>query len=391
MTQLNFNLDMDKLTAEILESNLDSTVKGLTIMVFNAYMEAERDAHVQAKSRERSESRKDMRNGYYERDYVMPIGRMSLKVPRTRSGEFSTELFEKYQRMDQAFLLTLIESVINGVSTRKVTKLVEALCGETVSKSFVSNVMKRLDPEIDEFRQRPLHVKQYDYLYVDAMYIKVRENHRVISKAVYIAQAVTTEQTREIIGFMVSGQESTESWTQFFRDLRARGFTKPKLIISDAHAGLKTAIKNEFLDCPWQRCTAHFLRNIVSVMPRKNSTHARRILKRIFKAPTMAHAQQFKHEFLDYVKDNPKYDAAVEKLEEGFHDALQYLTEPESYHKSLRTTNSLERMNRELRRRENVVGIFPNIDSATRLLGAVLLDIHENLVSTRTKFLAERG
>lgn len=390
MTQLNFNLDMDKLTAEILESNLDSTVKGLTIAVFNAYMEAERDAHVQAKSRERSESRKDMRNGYYERDYVMPIGRMSLKVPRTRSGEFSTELFEKYQRMDQAFLLTLIESVINGVSTRKVTKLVEALCGETVSKSFVSNVMKRLDPEIDAFRQRPLHVKQYDYLYVDAMYIKVRENHRVISKAVYIAQAVTTEQTREIVGFMVSGQESTESWTQFFRDLRARGFTKPKLIISDAHAGLKTAIKNEFLDCPWQRCTAHFLRNIVSVMPRKNSTHARAMLKHIFQAPTMAHAQQFKHEFLEYVKDNSKYDAAVEKLESGFHDALQYLTEPESYHKSLRTTNSLERMNRELRRRESVVGIFPNVDSAVRLLGAVLLDIHENIESAPRKFLTKR-
>lgn len=188
MTQLNFSLDMDKLTEEILGSNLNSVTKGLAVVVFNAYMESERDEFVQANNRERSEDRQDMRNGYYTRDYKLPIGNITLRVPRTRSGEFSTELFERYQRMDQSLVLTMMEAIISGVSTRKVTKIVEALCGETVSKSFVTDIMKRLDPEIKTFRTRPLNEKKYDYLYVDAMYIKVRENGRVVSKAVYIAQ-----------------------------------------------------------------------------------------------------------------------------------------------------------------------------------------------------------
>ena len=181
MTQLNFNLDMDKLTEEILGSDLNATTKGLAVAVFNAYMEAERDEYVQAKNRERSPERQDMRNGYYERDYKLPVGRITLKVPRTRSGEFSTELFERYQRMDQSLVLTLVESVISGVSTRKVTNIVEKLCGDSVSKSFVSNVMARLDPEIEAFQNRALHAQDYEFLYVDAMYIKVRENHRIVS------------------------------------------------------------------------------------------------------------------------------------------------------------------------------------------------------------------
>lgn len=390
MTQLNFNLDMDKLTEDILASDLNTATKGLVVSVFNAYMEAERDAHVQAKSRERSSERQDMRNGYYQRDYTMPFGKITLKVPRTRSGEFSTELFEKYQRMDQSLVLTLVESVISGVSTRKVTKIVETLCGDNVSKSFVSNVMKRLDPEVHAFQSRPLHLKQYQYVYVDAMYIKVRENHQVVSKAVYIAQGVTSEHFREILGFMVSGEESEASWSEFFQDLRSRGLTKPKLIISDAHSGLKAAIKTKFLNCPWQRCTFHFLQNIVKVMPRKNSKAERTVLKRIFQSPTLAHAKQYKAEFINMTKDNARYTEAIEKLENGIEDALQYLIEPEAYHVSLRTTNSLERINRELRRRERVIGIFPNIDSATRLIGSVLIDIHEEFQSTNRKFLSDK-
>lgn len=348
MTQLNFNLDMDKLTADILSSDLNAATKGLVVALFNAYMEEERDAHVQAKSRERNIERQDMRNGYYQRDYKMPFGKITLKILRTRSGEFSTELFEKYQRMDQSLVLTLVESVISGVSTRKVTKVVETLCGENVSKSFVSNVMKRLDPEVDAFQSRPLHLKQYQYVYVDAMYIKVRENHRVVSKAVYIAQGVSTENFRELLGFMVSGEESKASWTEFFQDLRARGLTKLKMIISDAHAGLKAAIKAEFLNCPWQRCAFHFMQNIASVMPRKDSQSERAALKRIFNSETLAHAKQFKAEFISMVDHNPKYTQAIEKLEEGFDDALQLITQPQSYHVSLRTSNSLERVNREI-------------------------------------------
>lgn len=389
MTQLNFTLDMDKLTEEILSSNLNSATKGLAVAVFNAYMEAERDAYVQADSRERHALRQDMRNGYYERDYKLPIGRITLKVPRTRSGAFSTKLFEKYQRMDQSLVLTLVESVVSGVSTRKVTKIVETLCGEGVSRSFASDILKRLDPEVATFRERALHHKYYAYVYVDALYIKVRENHRVVSKGVYIAQGVTSEKRREIIGFMVSEEESKASWTRFFQDLRARGLKKPKLIISDAHSGLKAAIKEDFLNCPWQRCTTHFLRNLTDVMPKKNSQAERTALKQIFYADTLAHARELKTNFIKTVEGNPKYTAVIEKLEAGFDDALQFIQEPTGYHVSLRTTNSLERVNREIRRRERVIGIFPNIDSAVRLIGAVLMDIHEGFQKTKRKFLRD--
>src|SRR5690625_1029988 len=159
MTQLNFNLDMDKLTEEILGSDLNATTKGLAVAVFNAYMEAERDEYVQAKNRERSPEREDMRNGYYERGHKLPVGRITLKVPRTRSGEFSTELCERYQRMDQSLALTLVEPVTSGVATRKVTNIVDRLCGAPVSKSFVSSVMARLEPEIEAFQNRALHAQ----------------------------------------------------------------------------------------------------------------------------------------------------------------------------------------------------------------------------------------
>src|SRR5699024_5497404 len=367
MTQLNFNLDMDKLTEEILSSDLNSVTKGLAVAVFNAYMEAERDAHVQAKNRERSAERQDMRNGYYERDYKLPIGRITLRVPRTRSGEFSTELFERYQRMDQSLVLTLMESVISGVSTRKVTNIVEKLCGDSVSKSFVSDVMARLDPEIEAFQNRALHEQTYEFLYVDAMYIKVRENHRIVSKAVYIAQAVTAEHYREVVGFMISGNESFETWYTFLQDLRYRGFPDPRLVISDAHEGLKKAVREAFKDTSWQRCTFHFLQNIVKTMPKKDSEDARRLLKRIFKAESMMQAEQFRDEFLDHVQDDPKYAAAADKLDAGFHDATQFLNESDKYHVSLRTSNSLERVNREVRRREKVINIFPNLAAAERL------------------------
>src|SRR5699024_10856780 len=159
-----------------------------------------RDEFVQAKNRERSEDRQDMRNGYYERDYKLPVGRITLKVPRTRSGAISTALFERYQRMDQSLVLTLVESVISGVSTRKVTNIVEKLCGDSVSKSFVSNVMARLDPESEAFQNRALHAQDYEFLYVGARYIRVSANHRIVSKAVYLAHAVRTGHSREVVG-----------------------------------------------------------------------------------------------------------------------------------------------------------------------------------------------
>lgn len=391
MTQLNFNINLEELTEAVLESNLSNVMKSLAVLVFNAYMEAERDAHIQAKQYERSGKRRDYRNGYYERDYTLSIGKIRLRVPRTRSGEFSTTLFEQYQRMDQAFVLSMVEAVVQGVSTQKVTNIVEMLCGEAVSKSFVSSVMKNLDPEIEAFRQRSLTQHTYRYVYVDALYIKAREDHRILSKAVYIAQGVNEENKREILGFTVAGEESKESWVSFLQDLRARGLKQPRLVISDAHLGLRAAIQEVFVGSAWQRCTFHFIWNIINAMPKKGSAEARQTVRKIFRSDTLQEAREHRESFEQLVREDRRYDKALEILDGGFLDALQYLQEPEAYHISLRTTGSLERLNREVRRRERVVSIFPNTASAVRLIGAVLLDLHEQWQSHRWTFLMEHA
>ena len=226
MTYLNINLKLEELTEAVLNSDMNTLMKSLAITVFNAYMEE-------------------------ERQWTLSIGTLKLQVPRTRSGEFKTELFERYQRNEQAFLLSMMEMVVNGVSTRKVTKIVQELCGETVSKSFVSDVMKRLDPEIEAFKNRTLTHSHFRYLYLDALYIKVREEGRVVSKAVYLAQGVNEANKREIIGFWVSEEESKEAWLTFLQSLRARGLSQPTLIISDAHSGLRAAIQHCFVGVPW--------------------------------------------------------------------------------------------------------------------------------------------
>jgi len=386
MTQIHFTLNFEEMTKEILNCNLNHVIKSQLITIMNAYMEAERDKLVNANLKEKTENRHAVRNGYYDRQLTLPIGTIELKVPRTRDGEFSTELFEKYSRMDQSLVLMMIESVVNGVSTRKVTKLVEALAGKQVSKSLVSNIIKKLDPEIKEWSERSLTKHTYQYLYVDAMIIKVRENKKIVSKSVYIAQAVNQLNKRELVGFKISETESEKAWSDFFSDLRNRGFSDPELIISDAHQGLKNAIDKQFKGVPWQRCCVHFIRNIIDVMPKKHSEEARHLLRNIFKAPTIQHAIELKSEFINLVEDNPKYEAAINKLDDGFDEATQFYQFPATHHVHIRTTNSIENINMQIRRRERVIRIFPNPDSAFRLIGAVLLDMSENL-DIKTNFL----
>jgi len=379
MTQLNFTINSDKFLEEVLQSDLNTATKGIITALLNQVMEAERDSYIQASAYERTGNRQDYRNGYYERDYTIKAGTITLRVPRTRSGEFSTDIFQKYQRMDQALVMSMVEMVINGVSTRKVTNIVEELIGDSVSKSYVSKAVEKIEPEIQNFCGRSLTHATFEYLFLDAMYIKVNENHHSVQKAVYIAQGVREDGFREIIGFMVADVESTKTWTEFLQNLKARGLTTPKMVISDGHQGIKAAVKTEFMGTKWQRCVVHFLRNIISKMPRKNSKQERDTLKRIFKATTKQHAIEYRDTFFELVKDNAKYDAAVKTLDEGFFDAIQYTSEPHIAQKYLRSTNSVERINREIRRRERVISFFPNVRSAERLIGAVLLDIHERL------------
>ncbi|HZH58884.1 MAG TPA: IS256 family transposase [Metabacillus sp.] len=266
MTQLQFNLNLDNLKESVMNSDIDAVIKASIVLVLNSVMEKERDDHLQVGAYERSSDRFDSRNGYYDRDLILSIGRVTLKVPRTRKGDFSPSLFEKYARCDQAFVLSMLEMVVNGVSTRKVKNVVQQLCGESVSKSFVSSLTEKLDPIVQAWANRPLNTTYYPYIFADAMYIKVREHHRVVPKAVYIATAITGDNRREVLGIRVDHVESYDAWKAFLLHLQSRGVQSPKLFITDAHAGLKKALKEVFVGTVWQRCTVHLKRNIFNVM-----------------------------------------------------------------------------------------------------------------------------
>ncbi|WP_100010271.1 IS256 family transposase [Lentibacillus sediminis] len=386
MTQLQFNLDMDFLKESIMNSNIDDVVKSTVVLVLNEYMKKERDEYLKADAYERSEERRDQRNGYYDRDYMMNIGKISLRVPRTRNGEFSPTVFEKYRRCDQAFALSMLEMVVNGVSTRKVKNVVEQLCGEYISKSFVSSLTKKLDPMVKEWANRPLNTEYYRYVYVDAMYIKVREHHKVVSKAVYIATGLNEGNKREVLGLKVSHEESYEAWQAFLGELIERGLQSPKLVISDAHSGLKKAIPKVFIGTSWQRCTVHFKKNLFDQLPNKGMNDVKEEIKRIFDVETPEEARKRKEAFISRHQDHAKLGKVMDNLEDGFDDAIQYLNEPVEYQKYIRSTNSLERLNQEVRRRERVIRIFPHTQSAFRLIAAVLMDYEEEEQKKRPIF-----
>ena len=390
MTQVQFNLNLDVLKEAIVNSNLDMVIKSAVVLVLNEFMEKERDDYLKAAPYERAVERRDYRNGYYERDLMMSIGTLTLKVPRTRNGEFSTTVFEKYARCDQALVLSMLEMVINGVSTRNVTNIVEQLCGKNISKSFVSSLTQKLDPIVNEWAKRPLNTTYYPFVFVDAMYIKVREHQSVVSKAVYIATAITEKNTREIIGLSVDHAESYESWGQFFQQLKSRGLQSPKLIISDAHQGLQKAIQREFIGTAWQRCNVHFKRNIFDKLPKKSSAEIKTMIKRVFEAVTIDDIRLFKDELMSRFGTEPKFEKALSILDEGFEDTIQYMIFPESIRCHIRSTNSLERLNQEVRRREKVIRIFPNTQSAFRLIGAVLMQYQDTVYAKRKALMGGR-
>ncbi|SIA64692.1 transposase, Mutator family protein [Mycobacteroides abscessus subsp. abscessus] len=276
----------------------------------------------------------------------------------------------------------MLEMVVNGVSTRKVTNIVEQLCGESVSKSFVSSLTEKLDPIVNKWAARPLNVHHFPYLYADAMYIKVREHNKVVSKAVYIMTGMNNKKQREVIGLKIDHVESFKAWQSFFQELKSRGLQSPKLVISDAHTGLRKAIEREFIGTSWQRCTVHFKRNIISKLPKKEMKTVILDLRRIYQSASHEEARATREEFITKYGDNPKLSNALEVLENGFEDSIQYLNEEGRFHLHISSTNSLERLNQEIRRREKVIRIFPNTQSAFRLIGAFLME-NENLKLNR--------
>lgn len=330
-------------------------------------MEKERDEYLENKAYQRDPNGSTYRNGCYERDYTTKIGILTLRVPRTRYCKLRAEVVERYQRDEKVLQSTMLEMYVQGVQVRKVSKVIENMCGKTYSKSFVSSLTKELDEEVKLWRNSDLSTIKYPYIMVDVVYIKVRENNRVVSKACRIAIGITEKGKREIIGLDLSASESEYSWSNFFEYLKARGLSGLKMIISDSHKGLIKAINETFVNVIWQRCQVHFLINILSKAPKKNTEGFRTDIKALFKIQDINLARKMKDEIILKYESENKYQNSLNTLDEGFEDAFAYLATI-VIHSRLRSTNCLERLNEEVRRREKVIRIFPNEDSAIRLI-----------------------
>lgn len=386
MTHLHFTLETKEIQNLIDKSAKDDLSKTILTTVFNQLMEEQRTQYIQANEYERSDERISQRNGFYEREWTTRIGTLSLAVPRTRDGKFSPDIFDRYQRNEKSLLTSMLEMYVSGVSTRKVTQVVEELCGKKVSKSFISELTQQLDPMVKEWQYRSLLETKFPFIMVDVLYIKVREEHRVVSKSCHIALGITEEGEREIIGLMIQNGESDASWSTFFDYLKQCGLNGTELIISDAHAGLISSIRKSFPGASWQRCQVHFMRNILSSIPKKDSKPFRESMKTIFRFSDIDLARAAKNNLLEAYAEKKTYQKACQKLDEGFEDAFQY-TVVGGGHNRLKSTNLIERLNQEVRRREKVIRIFPNVASANRLIGAVLIDLHEEWISSSRKYI----
>lgn len=381
MAQYQITVDSEILHHLFLKDSKDDGVAKLLESVLNQILKAQVTEHLSAEPYERTGERQGYRNGSYPHKLTTRVGAITLRVPRIRGGKFSTELFARYQRSEQALVLALMEMVVNGVSTRKVAKVTEELCGTELSKSTVSDLCKQLDPIVTTWNARPLQDERYPFLIVDAMVLKVREEGRVRARGALMAIGVNQEGHREVLGLMLGDSESEASWNEFFSWLKSRGLCGVDLVVSDHHAGLIRSIRQHFQGVTWQRCQTHFLRNLLDATPKawRGDLHAR--VRACLDAPDPETARILVNRVLeDFETKAPK---AMSILEAGIEDAMAVLSLPEKYRKRLRTTNSLERLNEEVRRRERVIRIFPNRASALRLLGALLMEVDEKWASGR--------
>lgn len=374
MAQIHFTLDYDFLIGLFAESKDDAFAK-LMEALLNQVLKAESSEQLGAENYQRSGTRKDYRNGTRIRGLVTRIGKLELEVPRHRNIPFKTAIFENYQRNEQALILTMMEMVVQGVSTRNIKKITEELCGETFSKSTVSEICRELDIPVKEFKERLLYEK-YPFIMADAMYIKVREDHRIRSKALLLAIGVNPEGKKEVLGFDVCDAEKINTWKNFFEGLKNRGLRGVDLVISDSHKGLVESIKECFPGATWQRCQVHFSRNILEKCPKKYMAGLSSELTTMFNSSTLEEARRLRDLIIEEYQDVAM--SAVQTLDEGFEDAMAVMYLPMKYRQSLRSTNIIERENREIRKREKVIQIFPNVESALRLLGAVLMDDHND-------------
>lgn len=349
-------------------------LKPMLTKLMEEILESEMNEAIGASSYERTGLRRGYRAGYYSRHYVTRIGSIELRVPRDREGKFSTELFERYQRSEKALLASLAEMYIQGVSTRKVKMVTEELCGHEFSASTISNINKTLDDQLESFSQRPLN-EPYPYVILDARYEKVREGGVVTTQAVLIALGINWDGRKEVLGIEVANRESLTSWKDFLLKLRERGLHGVEFIVSDDHAGLKKALMETYSEAVWQRCYVHFLRNALDYLPRKGDHDCLQELRWIYERRNLIEAHEDLRAWLK--KWGAKYPRLCCWVEENIAETLSFYRLPLQHHKHMKSTNLLERMNQEIKRRTRVVRIFPNRESCLRLIRALGVETHE--------------
>ena len=369
--------DYDVTLSESLMPDLLERPNALAQLVESALqqvLETQIREHLSADRYERSEDRAGYRNGYRDRQIYTRVGPITLRVPQTRDGGFSSDIFARYRRSEQAFVLGLMEMVVNGVSTRKVSEITEALCGTSFSKSTVSRLTMGLDARVNAFTSRRLD-DAYPFVIVDALFTKARCDDRVSSKAVLIAGGVRADGFRDILGLAIGDVESFATWNELFGSLKKRGLHGVDFVVSDDHSGLVEAVNKNFIGASWQRCQVHLMRNALGHCPNRERTAFAAAMKLIFSSTDIVDARRHRDELVKrFAKTAAK---AVACIENGFDDAMAVMALPEKYRRRLRTTNMMERLNEEIRRRERVIRVFPNEASAIRLIGALLAEMSE--------------
>jgi putative transposase len=359
---------------EIFGTDKDG-LKELFREVLQEVLEQEMTDAIGAEKGERSPGRLGYRSGYYGRSLVTRVGKLELRIPQDRQGQFSTQIFERYQRSEKALVSALAEMYTQGVSTRKVKAITEELCGHAFSASAISEVNKTMDESLERFAKRPLE-EAYPYLVLDARYEKVRQDGVIRSQAVQISIGINDEGRRQILAVELANRESQTSWKDVLLALKSRGLRGVEFVVSDDHPGLKRAIAEVIPEAVWQRCYVHFLRNARDHLPRKAVDDCMQELRWLYDRRDLAEAQKDLVQWLE--RWGQKYPKLCEWVEENIGETLTFYQLPLQHHKHLKSTNMLERFNEEIKRRTRVVRIFPNEASCLRLIRALAAETHED-------------
>jgi len=360
----------------LVQEEISRRVLEAVKVVIEELLEEEMTEHLNAAYRERTPNRRGERNGHYTRGLITPIGKIEqLRVPRDREGTFVTEIFERYKRMTGEVEEAVLEMYLQGVSTRKVGDITTELSKVKISKDAVSRIAGRLEGELKRWRNRPLE-KAYIYLFMDAIFLKVNWGGRVVDLALLVVVGVDEDGYREVLAVEPAGGEKKEAWRNLLRGLLERGLRGVRLVISDDHPSIRQAVAAELPGVVWQRCVVHFERNVLAHVPRGEIREVAEDLKEIFQVKRRSTAEALAQEFIERYRR--RFPRAVEIFERGIPEALSYLDFPASHHRHIKSTNMLERLFREVKRRTRVVGVFPNERSLTNLATAVILRTTED-------------